>query len=260
LEVTDLKRAFDLAGRVAVVTGGNGGIGLGMARGMAAAGAAIVVAGRNRDKSRRAVAELEGLGAKAVAIEVDVTDEASVVALVAQTVERLGRLDVLVNNAGINIRKPPHELELREWRQVIDTNLTSAFMASHAAHPVMKKQGGGKIINIGSMMSIFGAAFAPAYAASKGGIVQLTRSMATAWAPHHIQVNAVLPGWIDTELTTNARREVPGLHERVLSRIPEGRWGAGDDMAGVAVFLASRASDYVTGTAIPVDGGYSIMS
>ena len=194
MEATDLKRAFDLTGRVAVVTGGNGGIGLGMARGMAAAGAAIVVAGRNRDKSRRAVAELEGLGARAVAIEVDVTDEASVVALVTRTVEQLGRLDVLVNNAGINIRKPPHELALGEWRQVIDTNLTSAFMASHAAHPVMKKQGGGKIINIGSMMSIFGAAFAPAYAASKGGIVQLTRSMATAWAPHHIQVNAVLPG------------------------------------------------------------------
>jgi len=256
----DLKRAFDLTGRVAVVTGGNGGIGLGMARGMAAAGASIVIAGRNREKSRRAVAEIEGLGSKAVAIEVDVADEASVTALVAKTVERMGRLDVLVNNAGINIRKPAHELALGEWRQVLDTNLTSAFMASRAAHAVMKKQGGGKIINIGSMMSIFGAAFAPAYAASKGGIVQLTRSMATAWAPDHIQVNAVLPGWIDTELTTNARREVPGLHERVLARIPEGRWGVGDDMAGVAVFLASPASDYVTGAAIPVDGGYSIHS
>ena len=220
---------------MAVVTGGNGGIGLGMARGMAAAGAAIVVAGRNREKSRRAVAELEALGAKAVAIEVDVTDEASVVALVAQTVERLGRLDVLVNNAGINIRKPPHELTLGEWRQVIDTNLTSAFMASHAAHPVMKKQGGGKIINIGSMMSIFGAAFAPAYAASKGGIVQLTRSMATAWAPHHIQVNAVLPGGSTPSSRPMRAARCPGLHERVLSRIPEGRWGEGDDMAAIAV-------------------------
>jgi len=259
LSATDLKRAFDLAGRVAVVTGGNGGIGLGMARGMAAAGAAIVVAGRDRDKSRRAVAEIEGLGARAVAIEVDVADEASVNALIGTAVERLGRLDVLVNNAGINIRKPPHELLLSEWRQVLDTNLTSAFLASRAAYPVMKRQGGGKIINIGSMMSIFGAAFAPAYAASKGGIVQLTRALATAWARDHIQVNAVLPGWIDTELTTNARREVPGLHERVLARIPEGRWGAGDDLAGVAVFLASAASDYLTGTAIPVDGGYSIL-
>lgn len=256
---TDLKRAFDLSGRVAVVTGGNGGIGLGMARGMAAAGAAIVVAGRNRDKSKAAVADLEGLGARAVAIDVDVTDEASIRALVSQTVERLGRLDILVNNAGINIRKPADQLSLAEWRQVIDTNLTSAFVAGHAAHPVMQKQGGGKIINIGSMMSIFGAPFAPAYAASKGGIVQLSRSMATAWARDNIQVNAVLPGWIDTELTTNARREVPGLHDKVLSRIPHGRWGERDDMAGVAVFLASPASDYVTGAAIPVDGGYSVL-
>ncbi len=259
MDAAELRQFFDLTGRVAVVTGGNGGIGLGMARGMAAAGAAIVVAARNRDKSRRAVVELSDLGAKAVAIEVDVADEASVNALVARTVDQFGRLDVLVNNAGINIRKPAHELVLGEWRQVLDTNLTSAFMASRAAHPVMKRQGGGKIINIGAMMSLFGASFAPAYAASKGGIVQLTRSMATAWARDHIQVNAVLPGWIDTELTINARREVEGLHERVLARIPEGRWGVGDDMAGVAVFLASRASDYVTGTAIPVDGGYSIQ-
>jgi 2-deoxy-D-gluconate 3-dehydrogenase len=254
----DLRRAFDLKGRVAVVTGGNGGIGLGMARGMAAAGAAIVVAARNRDKSQRAVAELGGLGATAVAIEVDVTEEASVEALVRAAVERLGRVDILVNNAGMNIRKPVHDLSLAEWRRVIDTNLTSAFLASRAVYPVMKAQGGGKIINIGSMMSIFGAPFAPAYAASKGGIVQLTRALATAWAPVHIQVNAVLPGWIDTELTTQARREVPGLHEQVLARTPEGRWGVGDDLAGVAVFLAGPASDFVTGTAIPVDGGYSV--
>jgi 2-deoxy-D-gluconate 3-dehydrogenase len=259
LGAIDLKRAFDLTGRVAVVTGGNGGIGLGMARGMAAAGAALVVAARNQDKSRQAVDELTTLGATALAIAVDVADEASVNALVRETEARLGRLDVLVNNAGMNIRKPVHELALAEWRQVLDTNLTSAFMLSRAAYPLMKRQGGGKIINIGSMMSIFGAGFAPAYAASKGGIVQLTRAMATSWARDHIQVNAVLPGWIDTELTTNARREVPGLHERVLARIPDGRWGVGDDLAGVAVFLASAASDYVTGTAIPVDGGYSIQ-
>ena len=259
MSATDLKKAFDLTGKVAVVTGGNGGIGLGMARGMAAAGAAIVVAARNREKSRRAVRELEGLGTRALAIDVDVADATSVSRLVRETEAQLGRLDVLVNNAGMNIRKPVHELELHEWRQVLDTNLTSAYLASRAAYPIMKRQGGGKIINIGSMMSIFGASFAPAYAASKGGIVQLTRSMAAAWAPDHIQVNAVLPGWIDTELTTNARREVPGLHERVLARIPEGRWGVGDDLAGVATFLASAASDYVTGTAIPVDGGYSIL-
>ena len=248
-----------LKGRVAVVTGGNGGIGLGMARGLAGAGAAVVVSGRNAEKSRGAVAELSKLGAPAVAIEADVADEAAVNALVRATVDRLGRLDILVNNAGMNIRKPLHELTLAEWRQVLDTNLTSAFLVSRAAYPHMKRQGGGKVINIGSMMSIFGVRFSPAYAASKGGIVQLTKVMATAWAVDNIQVNAVLPGWIDTELTQGARKQIAGLHDSVLKRTPAGRWGVMDDMSGVAVFLASSASDFVTGTAIPVDGGYSIQ-
>ncbi len=251
--------AFDLKGRVAVVTGGNGGIGLGMGRGLAEAGAAVVVAARNREKSLRAVAELRGLGGEAEAIEVDVADEGSVEALVKATVARFGRLDILVNNAGMNIRKPVESLALGEWRQVIDTNLTSAFLASRACHPVMKKQGGGKVINIGSMMSIFGASFAPAYAASKGGMVQLTKAMAAGWAVDNIQVNAVLPGWIETELTQRARQQIEGLHESVLRRTPAKRWGVEQDMAGVAVFLASPASDFVTGAAIPVDGGYSIQ-
>jgi 2-deoxy-D-gluconate 3-dehydrogenase len=188
-----------------------------------------------------------------------VADEASVNALVRATVDRLGRLDILVNNAGMNIRKPLHELTLAEWRQVLDTNLTSAFLTSRAVYPIMKKNGGGKIINIGSMMSIFGTSYAPAYAASKGGIVQLTKATASAWARDNIQVNAVLPGWIDTELTTNARKEVQGLHERVLARTPASRWGLPDDLSGIAVFLGGPASDFVTGTAIPVDGGYSIQ-
>jgi 2-deoxy-D-gluconate 3-dehydrogenase len=251
--------SFDLTGRVAVVTGGNGGIGLGMARGLAEAGARIVVAARNPEKSRRAVEALEKLGTAARFCPVDVTDEASVDAMVRSTLEAFGRLDILVNNAGINIRKQPQEYSLAEWHRVVDTNLTSAFLCSKAVYPTMKAAGGGKIINIGSMMSIFGASFTPAYAASKGGIVQLTKALATAWARDHIQVNAVLPGWIDTELTQNARREVPGLHERILARTPEGRWGIEEDMAGVAVFLGSPASDFVTGTAIPVDGGYAVQ-
>jgi len=252
-------RLFDLSGKVAVVTGGNGGIGFGMARGLAEAGSAVVVAGRNAEKSARAVKELQALGAKAVAMEVDVADEASVTALVKRTAGELGRLDILVNNAGTNIRKPIHEYTLTEWHRVLDTNLTSAFLCSHAAYPLMKHAGAGKVINIGSMMSIFGASFAPAYAASKGGIVQLTKSMASAWAADNIQVNAVLPGWIETDLTAGAKREVPGLNENVLRRTPAKRWGTIEDMAGVAVFLASAASDFVTGTAIPVDGGYSIQ-
>jgi 2-dehydro-3-deoxy-D-gluconate 5-dehydrogenase len=249
---------FDLKGRVAVVTGGNGGIGLGMARGLARAGAHVVIAARNAEKSAAAVKELARVGGQGSAATVDVADEASVTALIDGVKSRQGRLDILVNNAGMNIRKPVHELSLAEWRQVIDTNLTSAYLCCHAAYPLFKAAGGGKIINIGSMMSIFGASFAPAYAASKGGIVQLTKATAVAWATDNIQVNAVLPGWIDTELTQNARKEVKGLHDSVLARTPAGRWGTIDDMEGIAVFLASAASDFVTGTAIPVDGGYAI--
>jgi 2-dehydro-3-deoxy-D-gluconate 5-dehydrogenase len=250
---------FDLAGKVAIVTGGNGGIGLGMARGLAEAGAAVAIAGRNEAKSNTAVAELKQWGAKAISVVTDVTDKAAVANMVARTQRELGRIDILVNNAGTNIRKPPHELSLDEWDSIIKTNLTSAFLCSQAVHPAMKAAGGGKIINIGSMMSIFGVSFSPAYAATKGGIVQFTRSCAVAWAPDNIQANAVLPGWIDTDLTRRARKEVDGLHDRVLARTPAARWGAAADFAGIAVFLASHASDFVTGTAIPVDGGFSVM-
>ena len=250
---------FDLSGKVAIVTGGNGGIGLGMARGLAAAGAIVAIVGRNETKSAEAVADLAKDGGKAVAVTADVKDEAAVAAMVSRIRRELGRIDILVNNAGINIRKAPDQLDLAEWDSVISTNLTSAFLCSRAVHPAMKEGGGGKIINIGSMMSIFGASFAPAYAASKGGIVQFTRSCAVAWAADNIQVNAVLPGWIDTDLTKRAREQITGLHERVLARTPAARWGEAGDFAGIATFLASSTSDFVTGTAIPVDGGYSVM-
>src|SRR6202171_4333318 len=250
---------FDLSGKVAIVTGGNGGIGLGMARGLAEAGATIAIVGRNEAKSVAAVAGLERNGAKAISVVADVTDKAAVTAMAERVKRELGRIDILVNNAGINIRKPPHALDIAEWNSVIATNLTSAFLCSQAVHPAMKQAGGGKIINIGSMMSIFGASFAPAYAASKGGIVQFTRSCACAWAADNIQANAILPGWIDTDLTQRARAEIDGLPDRVLARTPAARWGAIADFAGIAVFLSSHASDFVTGTAIPVDGGFSIM-
>jgi 2-deoxy-D-gluconate 3-dehydrogenase len=255
-----MKRGlFDLTGKVAIVTGGNGGIGLGMARGLAANGAAIAVIGRNEVKSAEAVAHLVKDGHTAIAVAADVTDEAAVAVMVERVRRELGRIDILVNNAGINIRKPPDSLAVAEWDSVISTNLTSAFLCSRGAHPAMKAAGGGKIINIGSMMSIFGTSFAPAYAASKGGIVQFTRSCAVAWAADNIQVNAVLPGWIDTDLTLRAREQVAGLHDKVLARTPAARWGTSADLAGIATFLASGASDFVTGTAIPVDGGFSIM-
>ena len=251
---------FNLDGKVALITGGNGGIGLGMAQGLARAGARVVIAARNAQKSADAVASLQALGSDSFALEADVTNEASVAALFAQVAERCGRLDILVNNAGTTVRKPVDQLALAEWNQVMDTNLTSAFLCCRAAHPLFKQAGGGKVINIGSMMSIFGAPYAPAYGASKGGIVQLTRAMAASWAADQIQVNAILPGWIATDLTQAAREQVPGLNERVIARTAAGRWGQPADLAGTAVFLASAASDFVTGTAIPVDGGYSIAA
>lgn len=250
---------FDLTGRVAIVTGGNGGIGLGMAHGLVEAGATVVVSGRNVEKSAAAVEELNAKrDGAAIAIACDVDDPEQIKRLVSETVDRLGGLNILVNNAGIGIRKRPEEYTLDEFMQVINTNLTSVFLACQAAYWPMKEGGGGKIVNIGSMASLFGLPYAPAYAASKGGVVQLSRTLATAWAEDNIQVNSILPGWIDTNLTAGARRFNPELEARVVYRTPAGRWGRPDDLAGAAVFLASPASDYVTGTAIPVDGGYSI--
>ena len=245
--------AFDLTGKVALVTGGNGGIGLGMAKGLAQAGASVMVAGRDADKNRQAV---KALGGKAEAVAADMAEESGVKAVVDAAVKKFGRLDILVNNAGINIRKPPQDYVMEEWHRVMNINLTSLLVCCQAAYPHLKARGG-KIINIGSMMSIFGASFAAPYGASKGGVVQLTKSLASAWAGDNIQVNAVLPGWIDTELTKGAREQVSGLNEKVLARTPAARWGTPEDMAGIAVFLASPASDFITGTAIPVDGGYS---
>ncbi len=250
---------FDLKGKAALVTGGNGGIGLGMARALARAGAAVAIAGRDQDKNAAAVGEIGQLGARAIAIPVDVRSETSCRSMVADALDRLGRLDIVINNAGTNVRKAPQDYSLDEWKLVLETNLTSAFVVSQAAYAHLQRAGGGKIVNIGSMMSLFGASFAAPYGASKGGIVQLTRSLACAWAKDNIQVNAVLPGWIDTALTRQARKDVAGLHERVLARTPAGRWGTPEDMGGVALFLCSAASDFVTGTAIPVDGGYSSL-
>ncbi len=250
---------FDLTGKVALVTGGNGGIGLGMARGLAKAGASIVIAARNQEKSEAAAEELRGLGRSVLCLPVDVADEQSIKDMTAAALAEFGRIDCLIANAGINIRRPPQDYTVEEWKSVIDTNLNGPFYCAQAVYPAMKAQGGGKIITIGSMASIFGLPFAAAYASTKGGIVQFTRVLATAWADDNIQVNSILPGWIDTELTRDARSVVDGLHDRVEKRTPAGRWGSPSDFEGIAVFLAGPGSDFVTGTAIPVDGGYSVM-
>jgi len=250
---------FDLHDRVAIVTGGNGGIGLGIAEGLAGAGARLVIAARNHAKSEAAVAKLSSLGPKAIALEADVAREEDWKRIVERTLAEFGRIDILVNNAGILLGKPPEDYALEEWRRIIDTNLTGAFIGARAVYPEMKRQKGGKIINIASLTSSFGSPFNVPYTASKGGILQLTRGLATSWAKDNVQVNAVSPGWIDTELATGARARFPGFNEKIVARTPAGRWGKPEDFAGIAVFLASRASDFVTGAEILVDGGYSIQ-
>ncbi|HYF06787.1 MAG TPA: SDR family oxidoreductase [Acetobacteraceae bacterium] len=254
-----MSALFDLKGRVALVTGGNGGIGLGFARGLAKSGAAVMIAGRNAAKSGAAVETLRGFGVEADAVEMDVTDEASIRAGVEAAARRFGRLDILVNNAGTNIRRRPEEYSTADWHTVLNTNLTSAMIASQAAYPHLKAGGHGRIINNGSMLSIFGLPLHIAYASSKGGVVQLTKSLATAWAADGITVNVVLPDWIDTDLTRKARADMANLNEDVLRRTPAKRWGDPADFEGVAAFLASDAAAFVTGVAIPVDGGFSIQ-
>lgn len=250
---------FDLNDKVAFITGGNGGIGLGMAKGLVDAGASVALAARRVDRTKEAVAEIEGMGGQALGVECDVTDRRSVQKALDATVERFGGLDIVINNAGINRRAPePDQLSEEDWDAVIDTNLNGIHNVTALAFPLLKKRGAGKIINIGSMMSIFGTAYAPAYAASKGGVVQYTKSCAVAWAKDNVQVNAVLPGWIVTDMTEQFRQSFPDRYEMIVGRTPAGRWGQPDDLAGTAVFLASAASNYVTGVSIPVDGGYAV--
>ena len=249
---------FNLEKKVAIVTGGNGGIGKGIAQGFASMGADVAIVARNSQKTEAAADEImEAFGVRCLGLLCDVTDEAAVNQMAEKVRQELGRIDILVNNAGINIRKLPQDYDASDWDQVLAGNLRSAFLCSKSVYPAMKAGGGGKMINIGSMTSIFGGAKLAPYGASKGGIVQMSRSLACAWAEENIQVNAILPGWIDTELTQQARKDIPGLNETVIARTPTGRWGETHELAGAAIFLASAASDFVTGVALPVDGGYS---
>ena len=256
-----VEHLFGLEGRVALVTGGNGGLGLGMALGLAEAGAHISLAARSWEKTSRALNQIETAGGRpALGLTVDVSREADITEMVAKTLEVFGRLDILVNNAGMVVRKEPQDLTTKEWDQVLDVNLRAAFLAAKTAYPHMKRQGGGKIINIGSMFSIFGGGGSGApYSASKGGLVQLSKSLAVAWAKDNIQSNAILPGWFMTELTGDIPVNQPERYDMISRRIPAGRWGEPQELKGAAVFLASPASDYVTGAVLTVDGGYSSM-
>ena len=253
-----MNNLFSLEKKVAIVTGGNGGIGKGIARGFASMGADIAIVARNLQKTEAAVKEIrEAFGVRVLGLIYDVTDEDAVKQMTEKVLQELGRIDILVNNAGINIRRMPQDYDASEWDQVMSGNLRSAFLCSKYVYSVMKAAGGGKIINIGSMTTLFGGAKLGPYSASKGGIVQMARSMACAWAEDNIQVNAILPGWINTELTKQARIDIPGLNEKVIARTPNGRWGETQELQGAAIFLASRASDFVTGIGLPVDGGFS---
>jgi 2-deoxy-D-gluconate 3-dehydrogenase len=231
-----MKR-FDLSGKVALVTGGNGGIGAGIARGLLECGAAVVIAARNAEKNAATVADLSVLRPPVSAFAMDVTDEAQCKEVVRETIRRHGRIDILVNNAGIGSSKRPDEMTLAQWNAVIITNLTSVFMLSHAVYPEMKKAGGGKIINIASIAEYLATPGSTALGSSKAGIIQLARSCASAWAKDNIQVNAILPGVIETAIT-QAMLGNAAQRERILARTPAGRVGRPDDLAGVAVFLA----------------------
>ncbi|CAB1065046.1 Oxidoreductase, short-chain dehydrogenase/reductase family [Olavius sp. associated proteobacterium Delta 1] len=255
-----LKGMFGLEGKIAMITGGNGGIGFGIARGLAAAGANIVIAARNQTKTDKAVAQIKDeYGVEALGLSLDVLREDQINATIRQAVETCGKVDILVNNAGMGIHKLPQEMTTAEWDENINVNLRSTFICSKAVYPEMQKIGGGKIINLGSMFAVFGAGALPAYAASKGGIVQLTKSLAVAWASDNIQVNALMPGFINTDLSADGKRDIPGLAEGVEARTPAGRWGEPDDCSATAVFLASSGADFVTGVCVAVDGGYSVM-
>jgi 2-deoxy-D-gluconate 3-dehydrogenase len=247
---------FDLTGRVAVVTGGNGGIGRGIALGFAEAGAAVAVFGRNHEKNQQVLSELKAIGVPAMAVKVDVTDRAGLEPALRTVESKLGRINILVNNAGnVSLSGGVLNEKAEDWDNVIETQLNAVFLLSKLAAQSMLVQGG-KIINLGSMYSFFGSGLVPSYSAAKGAIIQLTKSMAIELAPHNIQVNAIAPGWIETDMT--APVHTMPLNDEVLSRTPAGRWGQPEEIAGTAVYLASRASDFVTGETIRVDGGYAI--
>jgi 2-deoxy-D-gluconate 3-dehydrogenase len=251
------RALFDLTGRVAIVTGGNGGIGRGIAIGLAEAGAAVAVFGRNDDKNGRVFDELKALGCRALAMNVDVTARDGLEPAFQRVERELGGVDILVNNAGhANLSGGVLLENAADWDRVIETHLNAVFLLSKLGAAAMVQRQRGKIINVGSMYSFFGSGLVPSYSAAKGAVIQLTKSMAIELAPHNIQVNAIAPGWIETDMTAPVRA-IP-MNDEILARTPAGRWGQPDEIAGTAVYLASHASDFVTGATIRVDGGYSI--
>jgi NAD(P)-dependent dehydrogenase (short-subunit alcohol dehydrogenase family) len=252
----NVKQLFDLTGRVAVITGGSIGLGRQMAEGLAEMGANLVLCARKKERCEEAAQQLAQLGVKTMAATCDVKDPASVKQLVDDAMEKFGRIDILINNAGISWGAPVETMTLADWNKVLETNLTGTFLCSQAAGKVMIAQGSGKIINVASVAGIAGAPAdavqAIGYHASKGGVIAFTKDLACKWAQHNIQVNALAPGWFPTHMSD---RLLEKKADYFLSHIPLRRFGTDYDLKGAAVFLASEASAYVTGHTLVVDGG-----
>lgn len=249
MHARSIYQLFSVEGKRALVTGGSSGLGLGMAKALSDAGARVAVAARS-DRILDAAAEIDGLP-----LQVDLADREQALALAGRAVKALGGLDVLVNNAGTQARHPAEQFPLDEWDRVLAVNLDAVWIVAQAAGRHMLERGGGKIINTASEQSFFGGVTVPAYAASKGGVAQLTKALANEWAARGINVNAIAPGYMDTEMCA-ALVGNPEREPMILARIPAGRWGKPADLAGAVIFLASAASDYLHGAIIPVDGGY----
>jgi NAD(P)-dependent dehydrogenase (short-subunit alcohol dehydrogenase family) len=251
----NVKKLFDLTGRVAIVSGGSMGLGLQMAEGLAEMGANLVLCARKKERCEQAAEALRSLGVQALALECDVRDKASIQRVIEETLARFGRIDILINNAGVSWGAKVEDMTLEQWDKVLSTNLTGTFLFCQATGKAMVAQGSGKIVNIASVAGLQGSSAelqAVGYQASKGGVIAFTKDLACKWAPHNIQVNAIAPGWFPTHMS---ERVIEQRKDVLLEKIPLRRFGSDHDLKGAAVFLASDASSYVTGHVLIVDGG-----
>lgn len=247
---------FRLDGKKALVTGGGSGLCRGIAEGLHDSGAEVVLLGSS-SKALETAKEMGKNGPSVYGVQADLQDRDQIVSGYQKTLDHLGgRLDILVNGAGVQYRCDALDFPAEQWEKTLNVNLNAVFYMSQLAAATMKQQKSGKIINIASMTSFFGSVRIPAYTASKGAVAQLTKALSNEWAPYGICVNAIAPGYMATTLTASIKETNPRQYEEICSRIPMGRWGTANDLKGISVFLASQASDYITGAVIPVDGGY----